>query len=549
MKICYFILWIIILFTINSCKISGCTDPRALNYNPKANYDNENSCEYLQSPTLIFPTQNAKIDSNLIVFSWEKQKNIDDYVFELGIDENFDSIIFSRKQIKDTNLTLYSVYDGDFFWRVKSTLEKRIISKEGESRKFTVTTKEKLLKTIEVTEVTNNSARTGGLFLKDVNAIIQYGVCWSQNENPTLNLADKSSYTSDYNTSSNGYNSYITNLTPDTKYYVRSYLRTSYGLIYGDQVSFTTEKTKLLPSVSTDQSVISLTVNSCTVNGVITENGNDVITKSGICFSSTNTNPKTYNSSVTYNSVSGSNLISCNLLNLKDNSTYYACAFATNSKGTAYGNVISFTTLPIELPTLTTYQVTKILSNSAQSGGYNINDGGGTISEYGICWATNTYQPTLSNTSDRTFGTPYSSFTKTMTSLLPNTTYYVRAYAINTAGIGYGNTLSFTTASLSPPVLGSTTYNSSSLTSSSISINLSLTSIGSSPITSMGVCYSYTSSLPTTSSSKTTVYYSSLGNYSVQLSGLLSKKKYYARTFATNQAGTVYGSVITFTTL
>jgi hypothetical protein len=316
----------------------------------------------------------------------------------------------------------------------------------------------------------------------------------------------------------------LTNLKPDTKYYVKSYVRTSYGLIYGDQVSFTTEKTKLLPSVSTDQSVNALTVNSCAVNGLITENGNDVISKSGICFSSTNSNPKTYNSNVTYNSVAGSNLISCNLINLKDNTKYYACAFATNSKGTAYGNVVSFTTLPIKLPTLTTYQATKILSNSAQSGG-------------------------LSNSSERTFGSPNTSFTKSMTNLLPTTTYYVRAYAINNAGIGYGNTLSFTTSSPSPPVLGSTAYNSSTLTSNSITILCSLTSIGSSPITSMGVCYSYTNSLPTTSSTKTTVSYTSLGNYSVQLIGLLSKKKYYARFFATNQAGTVYSSVITFTTL
>jgi hypothetical protein len=205
--------------------------------------------------------------------------------------------------------------------------------------------------------------------------------------------------------------------------------------------------------------------------------------------------------------------------------------------------------LPIKLPTLTTYQATKILSNSAQSGGYNIDDGGGSISEYGICWATNTLQPTLSNSSERMFGSPNTSFTKSMTNLLPTTTYYVRAYAINNAGIGYGNTLSFTTASPSPPVLGSTAYNSSTLTSNSITILCSLTSIGSSPITSMGVCYSYTNSMPTTSSTKSTVSYTSLGNYSVQLIGLLSKKKYYARFFATNQAGTVYSSVITFTTL
>jgi hypothetical protein len=81
MKLVFFSLWIIVLFTISSCKISGCTDPRALNYNPKANFDNENSCEYLQSPTLFSPIQNAIIDSNLLKFSWKKQKNVDYYIY------------------------------------------------------------------------------------------------------------------------------------------------------------------------------------------------------------------------------------------------------------------------------------------------------------------------------------------------------------------------------------------------------------------------------------------------------------------------------------
>jgi hypothetical protein len=549
MRLFSLILFIILIYSVNSCKISGCTDPRALNYNSKANYDNENSCEYLQSPTLIYPVQNSDIDSNLIRFSWVKQQNVDNYIFDLSVDENFDSIIYSQKQITDTILFIQPIYDGVFFWRVRSTIGKRIISKEGEIRKFKVTSKEKFLKTIEISQVTNNSAKTGGTLLNKINSYIQYGVCWSESENPSLNLNDPSSFTSDYFTSSNEYTSYLNNLKPDTKYYVRSYIRTYYGLIYGDQISFTTTKTKILPTVLTDENVSALTVNSCTVNGTISDSGNDIIIKSGFCYSSTNTSPKINNSNYSNNTVSSSNIITCNLVNLIANTTYYGCAFATNSQGTSYGNVITFNTLSVKVPTLSTSQVTNILSNSAQSGGNNINDGGGLISEYGVCWATTTIQPTLSNSSATTYGSPNASFVQTMNSLLPGTTYYVRAYAKNSAGIGYGNSINFTTSASSTPMILTNGYVSGTLTSSSASISCDLSSIGSSPITSMGVCYSYSSSLPTTSNSKATVSYTALGSYTVKLTGLITKKKYYARAYATNQYGTVYGSVITFTTL
>ena len=113
-------------------------------------------------------------------------------------------------------------------------------------------------------------------------------------------------------------------------------------------------------------------------------------------------------------------------------------------------------------------------------------------------------------------------------------------------GTGYGNTISFTTAAITP--LSVSTLNSTSITSNSAKINFNLASIGSSSITSIGVCYSYTLTSPTvTNSIKTT--YNGIGNYSVTLTSLLSKKKYYVRAYATNATGTSYGAVITFTTL
>jgi len=95
------------------------------------------------------------------------------------------------------------------------------------------------------------------------------------------------------------------------------------------------------------------------------------------------------------------------------------------------------------LPGLTTVQLSSITANSATSGGIVLNDGGNTISAYGVCWAT-TSTPTIAN-NFTTNGSGIGSFTSNLTGLTTGTIYYVRAYATTTNGTAYGNELSFTT--------------------------------------------------------------------------------------------------------
>ncbi len=95
-------------------------------------------------------------------------------------------------------------------------------------------------------------------------------------------------------------------------------------------------------------------------------------------------------------------------------------------------------------PTLTTAIASSITETGAQSGG-NITDDGNTptIDSRGVCWSTS-HNPTIANsfTSD---GSETGSFTSDIAGLVPNTTYYVRAYATNSIGTAYGNEISFTT--------------------------------------------------------------------------------------------------------
>lgn len=95
------------------------------------------------------------------------------------------------------------------------------------------------------------------------------------------------------------------------------------------------------------------------------------------------------------------------------------------------------------LPTIQTNPVTDITHITAVSGGNVTNNGGAVLSAIGIVWHTQP-GPTLSNSST-VEGAGQGNFTSQMASLIPNTTYYVRAYATNNVGTNYGNEVSFKT--------------------------------------------------------------------------------------------------------
>lgn len=94
-------------------------------------------------------------------------------------------------------------------------------------------------------------------------------------------------------------------------------------------------------------------------------------------------------------------------------------------------------------PNVTTTNVSDITQTSTVSGGNVTNNGGNEVTSRGVCWST-TPNPTISfgKTSD---GKGNGSFTSSISGLTANTNYYIRAYATNGVGTGYGNEIRFTT--------------------------------------------------------------------------------------------------------
>ena len=113
----------------------------------------------------------------------------------------------------------------------------------------------------------------------------------------------------------------------------------------------------------------------------------------------------------------------------------------------ASGLGIALSEIAASVPTITTTAISATTSTTASSGGNVSSDGGSSVTARGVCWNT-TGTPTIAN--DKTSnGTGTGSFTSSITGLTGSTTYYVRAYATNTTGTGYGSELSFVTNSAS----------------------------------------------------------------------------------------------------
>ncbi len=120
--------------------------------------------------------------------------------------------------------------------------------------------------------------------------------------------------------------------------------------------------------------------------------------------------------------------------------TYHFRLVAVNSDGTSYGSDMTF--VPCAAVVITT-NASAITMTTATAGGNVTSDGGAAVSVRGVCWGT-TANPTISGT-HTTDGPGVGIFTSSLTGLVANTLYHVRAYATNSTGTSYGNDLTFST--------------------------------------------------------------------------------------------------------
>lgn len=199
------------------------------------------------------------------------------------------------------------------------------------------------------------------------------------------------------------------------------------------------EETNYVPVTILTASANAITTTSANVNATYSAPQTRTITW-GICAAKTQL-PTT--SDIDYHASGNLGIHSALFSNLQSSTMYYARAYTINAQGDInYGNQVNFTTLSnVGYPVVTTSDVTSVTATSAICGGNITSNGGYAVTSRGVCWSTN-INPTTSNTKT-TDGSGNGMFTSTITGLIANQTYYVRAYATNSVGTSYGSQVSF----------------------------------------------------------------------------------------------------------
>ena len=396
----------------------------------------------------------------------------------------------------------------------------------GDEKCFLTTAKPTVMTRL-VTDVLDTSAVCGGNVTSvGSSPLTARGVCWATRHNPTID-DDKTFDGVDVGE----FISNITELTEGTVYHVRAYATNEEGTSYGEEIAF---RTLTFPTVSTNI-VTNVSFTTATCGGNISSDGGAEVTARGVCWS-TSQNP-TISDNKTIDGEGLGNFTS-NITGLASGTIYSVRAYATNSVGTAYGEIRYFTTAVAVIPVVQTNSATDITANSATMNGNISSDGGAEVISRGFVYGLN------SNNLERSIqcGSVTGNFNKNIAGLSQGTTYYYKAYATNSVGTAYGELMSFKTLAL-PTISTGTITN---ITETSAKCGGYISSDGGATITVRGVCWS-TSHNPTINDRKT-IDGTGTGNFISNITGLTVEITYYVRAYATNSVGTAYGDEKQFTT-
>jgi hypothetical protein len=397
--------------------------------------------------------------------------------------------------------------------------------------------------------ITQTSANSGGTVTSNGGATVTpSGIVWGTALNPTTLTHTGGGITTDGWAIGGPWTDAMTGLSAGTTYHVRAYATNSAGTSYGADVAFTT-------APSTDCSAT--TINNCSLATTVNGGSSGTCTLSGTC---------------KYTCSSGTWVLNSNL-----------CA------------------APVAPTVTTTNPITSITSNSASGGGTVNSDGGATVTTSGIVWGTSA-NPTTALATKTTDGWAIGGpWVDAITGLNASTLYHVRAYATNSVGTSYGADVTFTTAPPAPctgttvnscaltdntpsgstsgacTISGTCTYTCSNgtwvlgsnacagptvptvtttnpvtnITSSSADGGGTVNSNGGATVTTSGIVWG-TSVNPTTGSHAgggiKTDGWAIGGPWVDSMTGLIANRTYHVRAYATNSAGTAYGSDVSFTT-
>jgi uncharacterized protein (TIGR02145 family) len=254
----------------------------------------------------------------------------------------------------------------------------------------------------------------------------------------------------------------FSNLDKNNLYYFKAYVTVDGKPVYAEVIKQFTTMESGLPVVTTG-SITNITRTSASASGEVTGDNGEAVTKRGLCWGISNNPVLTSCVDTTVNG-SETGIFIGSMTLLSPLTQYYVRAYAINSKGTAYGSSVAFTTY--DLPVVITTEPNIITNTGATSGGNVTGEGGSPVTFRGICWSDSPL-PTDALTTKTIQSGGTGSFVSTITGLAPGQLCYVRAYANNLFGTSYGAQFQFRTTK--PP--SCITEQATDLTISSAKLN------------------------------------------------------------------------------
>ena len=401
---------------------------------------------------------------------------------------------------------------------------------------FTTTDGLPIVESLDEKNVTAQSVSLGGHLISNGGyKVYERGICWDAEGIPDIDSNHKyisGDKTGEYWIEVNG-------LKPNTEYYARAYAKNEIGISYGEIVEFTTNNGRpIVESLSTKE----VTAKTASLGGRLVSNGGYKVDERGVCWDTDGTPDIADNHKYISGDETGEYWIDVN--NLNPSTKYYARAYAKNENGVSYGNMYEFTTNGLKVA-ISIGNVTNVKSNSATLVASIDDAGSPAYTECGFCYSSSSQEPTIDNNFIKSSHRGVGQFTCSINGLDYNSTYYVRAYAIQNGEAIYSSPTNFRP-----------TYSKASVTLNDVidieettaTFKATVTNVGDPRISEKGFCWSSSSSNPTIEMERK-IYSGTSTSYKLEISNLNKCTTYYVRAYVIQDGEVIYSNTMNFTTI